>query len=320
MKWDIFGAPFDLEYSSCSNMKPKMFSWKDVELDVEIWMDYSIEQGLSTPKRRGKKYAWICESRSIVPFFSNLYSVNSEGWMFVDGITPTLQAMIEEFDAIFTCDKDLVNLHEKIHFCYAGSTLPWIRKEDRNIHWKDDNRFCSMVASNKNRCKGHQQRIDLHNRIKELFGSPDENNPNPPIQFFGGIVDKPFGVSDNLEENWHNKIEAFGPYIYNIVMENDRYPGYFTEKLTDCFVTGTVPIYWGAPDIGDYFDTNGMIQVNNIDEIIRVLRFLHKPENVRTQYMAKLGAMRKNFHKVGFLEIPDDMLYRKVLSMEKVMV
>ena len=319
MKWDVFGAPFDLEYSSCSDMKPKMFSWKDVELDVEIWMDNAIEHGLATPKRRGKKYAWICESRSIVPFFSNLYSVNEEGWMFVDGITPTLQVMIDEFDAIFTCDKDLVNLHEKIHFCYAGSTLPWIRKENRDIHWKEYNdHFCSMVASNKNVCKGHQQRIDLFDTIKEFFGEPSDNNPNPPIHFYGGIADKPFGVSDNLEENWHNKIKAFQPYMYNIVMENDRYPGYFTEKLTDCFVTGTVPIYWGAPDIGDYFDDGAIIQVNSIDEIIKVVRFLHKPENTTSRYMLKLSGLRKNYHKTSFLEMPDDMLYRKIIEMETV--
>jgi hypothetical protein len=25
-----------------------------------------------------------------------------------------------------------------------------------------------------------------------------------------------------------------------------------TEKIVDCVITGTVPIYWGAPNIGEY--------------------------------------------------------------------
>ena len=319
MKWDVYGAPFDLEYSSCSNMKPKMFSWKDVELDVEIWMDNAIEQGLVTPKRRGKKYAWICESRSIVPFFSNLYNVNEDGRMFVSGITPILQDMINEFDAIFTCDKDLVNLHEKIHFCHAGSTHPWIANEHRDIHMKSQMRFCSMISSKKNLCKGHQDRFDLYNLIKE-FGDPSENNPNPSVHVFGSIVEKPFGASENLNEKWHDKSEALCPFVYSIVMENDRYPGYFTEKLTDCFVTGTVPIYYGAPDIGDYFDADGIIQANSVDEIINTLRFLWEEENARNQYIARLYSLRRNYHRVGILELPDDMLYRKIYNMEKITV
>ena len=46
MKWDVIGAPFSGHQSSCSNLKPKMFDWEDVELDVELWIDASIEEGL----------------------------------------------------------------------------------------------------------------------------------------------------------------------------------------------------------------------------------------------------------------------------------
>lgn len=29
---------------------------------------------------------------------------------------------------------------------------------------------------------------------------------------------------------------------------------YFSEKLSDCFVSGTIPLYWGCVRLGDYFD------------------------------------------------------------------
>jgi hypothetical protein len=42
-------------------------------------------------------------------------------------------------------------------------------------------------------------------------------------------------------------------------MENATYSNMFTEKITDCFMTGTIPIYYGISNIGDYFNTDGII-------------------------------------------------------------
>jgi len=57
------------------------------------------------------------------------------------------------------------------------------------------------------------------------------------------------------------------PYQFSIAMENTQQDYYFTEKLIDCFVTDTVPIYWGAPSIDKIFDRRGMIQFGSIKEL-----------------------------------------------------
>ena len=44
-----------------------------------------------------------------------------------------------------------------------------------------------------------------------------------------------------------SKIDIMRRYRYCLVFENQRQPGYVTEKLLDCFVAGSVPLYWGAP-------------------------------------------------------------------------
>ena len=44
-----------------------------------------------------------------------------------------------------------------------------------------------------------------------------------------------------------SKIDIMKRYRYCLVFENQRQPGYVTEKLLDCFVAGSVPLYWGAP-------------------------------------------------------------------------
>ncbi|MFD0860299.1 hypothetical protein [Roseovarius aquimarinus] len=55
------------------------------------------------------------------------------------------------------------------------------------------------------------------------------------------------------------KSEGLAPYRYSVVIENVREPNYFTEKLVDAILCRCVPIYWGCPNVGDFFDTSCMI-------------------------------------------------------------
>ena len=58
--------------------------------------------------------------------------------------------------------------------------------------------------------------------------------------------------------------------MFSVAIENTFSEATFTEKLLDCFLTGTVPIYLGASDLGSIFDTQGIIQLDsnfNIEEL-----------------------------------------------------
>jgi hypothetical protein len=68
-----------------------------------------------------------------------------------------------------------------------------------------------------------------------------------------------------------DKADGLAPYRYSIVIENLREPSYFTEKLVDALLCDTVPIYWGAPDIADFFDPAGIIACTSDAEIIEAL-------------------------------------------------
>ena len=67
------------------------------------------------------------------------------------------------------------------------------------------------------------------------------------------------------------KEDGLLPYRYSVVIENSREAGYFTEKLIDCLLCGTLPIYWGAPDIGQYFDTDGLVECRDENDIKRAI-------------------------------------------------
>ena len=58
--------------------------------------------------------------------------------------------------------------------------------------------------------------------------------------------------------------------MFHIVIEGFKNDHYYSEKLIDCLITKTVPIYWGHTEIGKYFNEMGMIQVDSASDIISV--------------------------------------------------
>jgi hypothetical protein len=61
------------------------------------------------------------------------------------------------------------------------------------------------------------------------------------------------------------------------VIENSRQNNYFSEKLIDCLITKTIPIFYGAPNISSYFNTTGWIilENENIDECLNKIDCLN---------------------------------------------
>lgn len=93
----------------------------------------------------------------------------------------------------------------------------------------------SAMISSKQHTEGHRARYALMNRLKDHFGSR--------LDWFGR------GVKDTGT----NKLSALANYKYHIVLENGRWPHYWTEKLSDAFMANAFPFYWGAPNISEYF-------------------------------------------------------------------
>lgn len=130
-----------------------------------------------------------------------------------------------EFKYILTHDKDFTrNIPNALYYPFGGC---WIDPFDRNIHPKT--KLISIIASEKTQTEGHRLR---HQVIKDF----------PQIDVFGRGY-KPI----------KDKSEALKDYAYSVIIENEMSNGWFTEKLIDCIQCGTIPIYWGAPDISDYF-------------------------------------------------------------------
>jgi len=70
------------------------------------------------------------------------------------------------------------------------------------------------------------------------------------------------------------KLEALAPYCFSVCMENTRENWYVTEKLIDCLLTQTVPIYWGCPDVSRYFDPRGILSFETLEDLAKLLPVL----------------------------------------------
>lgn len=99
-------------------------------------------------------------------------------------------------------------------------------------------------------------------------------------------------------------------YRFSVCFENSRDPyyarGWVTEKIYDCLIAGTIPIYWGAPDITTYVPSEVFIDYRaytSADELYRHLMGLSERELAR---MARAGR--------GFAETVDFGLYQRTFE------
>lgn len=138
----------------------------------------------------------------------------------------------------------------------------WIQPDEYNSIDPSKKQFkISSIVGCKNATEGHMFRLQLYFKQSQLptvtfYRSSREGKPIPSIQY------NPILPSDS-------KLELFKTYQFSLVVENSSQENYFTEKLIDCLITKTIPIYWGCPNIDDYFDTEGWIilETTNLSEV-----------------------------------------------------
>ncbi len=105
------------------------------------------------------------------------------------------------------------------------------------------------------------------------------------------------------------KLTALKDYAFSITIENTNKDYYFTEKLIDCFMTGTVPIYWGCPSIGNFFNTDGMIFFDTVDDLFKIF------ENLSfDKYESMKNAIMDNFERAKEYLIAEDYIYKNYLE------
>jgi hypothetical protein len=77
-------------------------------------------------------------------------------------------------------------------------------------------------------------------------------------------------LNDQYQGICQNKLETISLYRYAVSYENMILPGYVTEKIIDCFVAGTVPLYLGAPDVDTLIPAQSFIDMRNFESFTQL--------------------------------------------------
>lgn len=80
-----------------------------------------------------------------------------------------------------------------------------------------------------------------------------------------------------------DKHETLANYRFALCLENTRFPGYISEKLFDCFFTGTIPVYLGAPDIDEYVPEEAYVRVESFQDHDDLLANLRSMDGERAE-------------------------------------
>ncbi len=135
-------------------------------------------------------------------------------------------------------------------------------------------RDLSVICSVSSRLPGHRARRAFVEKLQARLGDR--------VDVFGrGVRPIP------------DKADAILPYRYHIALENSRLADYWTEKLSDSYLGWAFPIYWGCPNIGDYFSEDSLIQIDisKPDEAIAIIELVMDKE-LTPQRAAALASAR----------------------------
>lgn len=188
-----------------------------------------------------------------------------------------------KFDLILTYNQELLNLSEKFKlFPFGGA---WLNVEDFNIYPKSKN--ISIIASEKRTTVGHRIRHEIIEKHKDKF------------DFICGRGYKPIDY----------KLEALKDFRYSFPIENSILDIYFTDRIIECFLTGTVPIYYGSSLIEKYFNKEGIIFFNDINQLEDIFKM-----TTESFYNSKLKIIKENFELAKKYAIIENNLYLEVFS------
>jgi hypothetical protein len=248
----------------------------------------------STWWKKPSRFTWnkgnVCDitcfmENEIVPNIDKHTNVKKIAWVvessaiispIIDNVVQHAKEISESYEFLISHDRRIYSLAP--NFYYLPPHGYWIEKPD--LYPKS--KLCSMISSNKLMCNGHNFRLSW---VNKLMGKLD--------MFGRGI------------NTFDKKEEALCDYLFSVTIENDQYETYWTEKILDCFVCGTIPVYHGSPDIAKYFNPDGMITLTDQFDVSNL-----SPE----LYLSKEAAIRDNFERAVKYNVIEDIMWDEFIS------
>jgi len=156
----------------------------------------------------------------------------------------------------------------------------------------------SVICSNKKITENHKMRYEFVKNLKNYFGQE--------LDWYGDGVNP-------IEDKW----KGLKDYKYHIVIENGNKNNLISEKLLDSYLGLSFPIYYGAPNVEDYFPSDSLatINLNNFEETIGKINSVIKNNAYENNFKSIVEARDLVLNKYNFLNRIADII-DKVYSNE----
>lgn len=92
--------------------------------------------------------------------------------------------------------------------------------------------------------------------------------------------------------NYNDKLELFKTCKFGIAFENADNDDYVTEKIYDCYISNTIPIYFGADNIGNDFNPESFINVKNYSSPNEMIEHIDYLMHNKDAYMEMINKKR----------------------------
>lgn len=126
--------------------------------------------------------------------------------------------------------------------------------------------MASYLTSSKAWTPGHILRQKIYDQLPDQLGELKINKfKSPPW-----IPDKRMILDE---------------YQFTITPENACHTNWFDDKIVDSLMAKTIPVFWGCPNIGDFFNLDGIIHFQTVEEMMCKLTML-TPGYYERHYLA----------------------------------
>lgn len=222
--------------------------------------------------------------------------------------------------ARFVTDSDLKHARGKGQIAWLLEP-PSLHPENYQTAWERRHEFDAILAHSEawqwgawwyphggSRIRPENWKVYEKTKNISLICGPKESMPGHKLRH---AVAEEFGDQIDVYHNNYNKLETLAPYRFSIVIENERTPGFFSEKLIDCLSVGTIPIYWGDEK---WFDGRGIQPFESIGGLKYFLRKLGEGD-----YISRGRFVSHNLHVAESFACAEDWIfdtYRSLFDVE----
>jgi hypothetical protein len=178
------------------------------------------------------------------------------------------------FDPISYGDR-YYQIHPTVFFTgglKVGTLSPRAPAEDA---LRSRDRFCDFIYSNPEAHPDRDRFFDLLGRYKKVDSAGKHLN-----NYGDELLGQP--------EWWKANIKFRRRYKFSIAFENATHRGYTTEKLIHPMVAGSIPIYWGNPEVGKLFNTRSFVNCHEFDDLEAVVERVKEIDATDSLYLRML--------------------------------